>query len=168
MHIRGVLKKARLFIVTTVASAALSSLSLSLIPIISQLDKERQTVVLYVLATVFWGNLLLTIIGTYYTQKSLFGVRRQLIRGYIRKHQRVGIVSFSKDWKMLIVYGVTIIGMLLIISDIIWGYTPETIMLPILSITMFLFIVHCIVDGKYYKAYKLIKESLDNETKCKA
>ncbi len=66
---------------------------------------------------------------------------------------------------MLILYGATVMGLVLIITDIIFDYIPETAMFPILSVTILSFTVHCVIDGKYYKAYKLIKESVNDDTK---
>ena len=166
MNVRGLLNNARLTIVVTLIAAALSSFSLSLIPFTSGFEEGESNVIAYVIAAVFWICLLLTLGAAYSTRKTLYRYRVRLImNGYIRKHQPIGIISFSKDWRMLILYGVTVVGLVLIITDIIFDYVPETVMFPIISVTILSFTVHCVVDGKYYKAYKLIKESVNNETK---
>ena len=165
MYSKHVLKDAKLSIVVTIVAAALSSFSLSLIPFTAGFEEGESNVIAYVIAAVFWIGLLLTFIAAHSTKRTLYRFREKLImKGYITKHQPIGIVSFSKDWRMLILYGITILGLVLIVTDIIFGYVPETVMFPTISITILSFAVHCVVDGKYYKAYKLIKESVNNET----
>ena len=165
MYIKNVLKDAKLSIVMTFVVATLSSFSLSFIPYTSGFVKDESNVIAYVIAAFFWIGLLLTFIAAHSTKRTLYKLREKLIaKGYITKHQPIGIVSFSKDWRMWILYGVTVLGSVLIITDIIFGYAPETLMFPIISVTILSFTVHCVVDGKYYKAYKLIKEIVNNET----
>ena len=165
MHSKHVLKDARLSIVVTIVAAALSSFSLSLIPFISGFEEGEINVIAYVIAAVFWIGLLLTFIAAHSTKRTLYRFREKLIiKGYITKHQPIGIISFSKDWRMWILYGITLLGLVLIITDIIFGYVPEKVMFPTISVTILSFAVHCVFDGKYYKAYKLIKESVNNET----
>lgn len=65
---------------------------------------------------------------------------------------------------MWILYGVVILGVGLMVTDIMFSYVPEMAMFPIISITILSFAVHCVVDGKYYKVYKLMKENVNNET----
>lgn len=165
MYSKHVLKDARLSIVVTIVAAALSSFSLSLIPFTSGFEEGESNVIAYVIAAVFWIGLLLTFIAAHSTKRTLYRFREKLIiKGYITKHQPIGIISFSKDWRMWILYGITLLGLVLIITDIIIGYVPEKVMFPTISVTILSFAVHCVFDGKYYKAYKLIKESVNNET----
>ena len=165
MYSRNILSNARLSIIITVVSIALSSFSLSLIPYTSGFAEGEGNIIAYIIAAVFWIGLLLTFIAAHSTKRTLHRLREKLIiKGYIKKHQPIGIVSFSKDWRMWILYGTTMLGLVFIITDIIFGYVPEAIMFPIISVTILSFAVHCVFDGKYYKAYKLIKESVNNET----
>ena len=165
MYSKHVLKDARLSIVLTIVATALSSFSLSLIPFTSGFEEGERNVIAYVIAAVFWIGLLLTFIAAHSTKRTLYRFREKLIiKGYITKHQPIGIISFSRDWRMWILYGITLLGLVLIITDIIFGYVPEKVMFPTISVTILSFAVHCVFDGKYYKAYKLIKESVNNET----
>ena len=165
MYSKHALKDARLSIVVTIVAAALSSFSLSLIPFTSGFEEGENNVISYIIAAVFWIGLLLAFIAAHSTKRTLYRFREKLIvKGYITKHQPIGIVSFSKDWRMWILYGTTLVGLVLIVTDIIFRYVPESVMFPIISVTILSFVVHCVFDGKYYKAYKLIKESVNNET----
>lgn len=161
MHNRNVLKKAKTSIVVTFVAATLSSFSLSTIPFLERLEEEKGQIIAYIIAAVFWIGLLLTFISAYITTRILRKSREKLkSKGSIKMRQAIGIVSFSVDWRMWILYGTIILGLVLIITDIIIGYVPELIMFPVVSITILSFIVHCVIDGKYYKTYKLIKESV--------
>lgn len=52
------------------------------------------------------------------------------------------------------------------ISDMFFHYINKFVMFPVISITFFAFVVHCVVDGKSYKIYKNankhIKEGNEN------
>ncbi len=165
MYSERVMKDAGLSIAVTIAAAALSSFSLCLIPFAAGLADGESKVISIVIAAVFWIGLLLTFVAAYFTKRTLYKSREKLIsHGDITKHQPIGIINFSKDWRMWILYGITLFGLVLIITDIIFGYVPEKVMFPTISVTIFTFAIHCVFDGKYYKAYKLIKESVNNET----
>ena len=119
----------------------------------------------YIIAIVFWVGFLGSLIATYLTKRTLYRYGETLIRkGYIEKNQRIGIISFSKDWKMWILYGITMVGVVLIVTDIIFGYIPEKVMFPMISVTILSFAIHCVMDGKYYTVYKRMKEDVGNGT----
>ena len=163
--IKRSLKQARLLLAITVIAAALSSLSLSLIPLTSGIEDGKNNIVAYAIAAVFWIGLILTLVAALLTKRKLYAYREKLlIKGFIKEQRLPGIISFSFSWKNIILYTITVLGLILIISDIIFVYVPEMIMFPIISVTILSFAVHCVVDGKYYKGYKLIKESVRNET----
>ena len=167
MHSKHVFKDARLSIVATIVAVVLMSFPLSLMPFVSGIEEGKSNVIAYIVAAVFWVGLLLTFISAHATKRILYRSREKLIiKGCIAKNQPIGIISFSKDWRMWILYGITLLGLVLIITDIIIGYVPEKVMFPTISVTILSFAVHCVFDGKYYKAYKLIKESVNNETNC--
>lgn len=167
MYSKKLLNNSRLLFIITFVASALSSFSLSLIPLTSGFEDGKSNVLAYVIAAVFWLGLIVTIVTTCFTKKLLYRSREKLvIKECVKKHEPIGIISFSKDWKMWILYGITVLGLVLIVTDIFLGYVPEVIMFPIISVTILSFTVHCVVDGKYYKAYKLIKESSNNETNC--
>lgn len=164
MFSQDVIKETKISIAVTLIAAAISSLSLSLIPFTSGIEEGGNNLVAYVIAAVFWIGLISTFIAAHSTKRILRRSCEKLIgRGQIPKHQRPGIISFSGNWKMLIVYAVTLIGLVLIVTDIIIGYVPEMVMFPVISITLLSFTAHCVFDGKYYKVYKLIKECVSNE-----
>lgn len=169
MYSRNIVREAKISIVITLIAITISSVSLSLIPFTSGFEAGESNTAAYIIAAAFWVGLLVTSVASHATKRTLFRYREKLIvKGYITKHQPIGLVNFSRDWRMWLLYGATVLGFLLIITDIIFGYVPETVMFPVISVTILSFAVHCVVDGKYYKAYKLIKESVNNETNRKA
>lgn len=165
MYSENLLSNARRSLLVTIFAVALSSLSLSLIPFTSGIKEGESNIFAYSIAAVFWIGLLTTFVAVHSTKRTLCRHRERLIaKGYISEHQPIGLISFSRDWKMWILYGVVILGVGLMVTDIMFSYVPEMAMFPIISITILSFAVHCVVDGKYYKVYKLMKENVNNET----
>lgn len=165
MYSRSLFSSARLCIMMTFIAVALSSFSIGLIPFMVEFKEGESNAMAYVIAIVFWGGFLGSLIATYLTKRTLYRYRETLIRkGYIERNKMIGIISFSKDWKMWILYGITIVGVILIITDIIFGYIPEKVMFPMMSITILSFAIHCVMDGKYYTVYKRMKEDVGNGT----
>ncbi len=162
MNKRIILGKAKISIIATLIFAALSSFSVCVIPFLDNFSESVGQIVAYIIAAMFWAGLVAIFICVCLTRRILYKSRAKLIAdGYIKKHQRIGIISFSKDGRMLAVYTITALGLILIVTDIIFSYVPEVLMFPIISVTILSFIFHCVIDGKYYKAYQLIKERAD-------
>ena len=169
MFSRSVLRRVGITLLVTYVAAAVACLSLSLIPFLFEIENGRINTASYIIASLFWSGLLISLISAFLTKKLLSKYQGCLAsEGCTAKRQRIGIVSFSKDSRMYIIYGITVLGILLILSDIIFKYVPEVIMFPAVSVTLLSFVTHCVIDGKYYKAYKTIKENYDNDTKRKA
>lgn len=168
MYSRLRIKESRLSITITFVSIVISGLSLNLIPYITVFEEGKNNIAAYVVAAIFWIGMLAAFVSSYLTGVILYEYREAIVvKGLMKKYHPIGVFSFSKDKRMLILYSITLVGMILIIADIIFGFVSEYIMFPILSITVLSFAVHCVVDGKYYKAYKMIKEIINNETTSK-
>ena len=165
MYSRSLFSSARLYIMMTFIAVALSSFSIGLIPFMVEFKEGESNAMAYIIAIVFWVGFLGSLIATYLTKRTLYRYGETLIRkGYIEKNQRIAIISFSKDWKMWILYGITMVGVVLIVTDIIFGYIPEKVMFPMISVTILSFAIHCVIDGKYYTVYKRMKEDVGNGT----
>lgn len=158
-------KTAKLHLTITVLTAILSSFSLSVIPFIPKMENEKTSVISYVIAAIFWVGLILTLITSYLTKRMLSRVREKMIaKGHLNGNSLPGVISFSLQGKNIFLYALTVLGGILVITDIIYNYVPEMMMFPILSLTVLSFELHCILDGRNYKVYKLIKESVNDET----
>lgn len=158
------LKKAKQSLAIALISAAVSSLSLSFIPFTSGIEEAKSNTAAYAIAAAFWIGLLLMLIATFVTQRALSGVLDKMVSKKKMKRQKLpGIICFSFGGKRLMLYAVAAVGLILSITDIAYNYIPERVMFPIISVTILSFIIHCVVDGKYYKVYKLIKESVNDE-----
>lgn len=150
--------------ILTLLAVAVLSISLCLLPLTNGIRENSSNVGAYVIASVFWLGLAVSVVSIFITKKSLCDYRRKMIEKDLIKEQKVpGIICFSFDKKRIILYSVVAVGLILIVTDIIFTYIPEIIMFPILSVTIMSFAVHCVIDGKYYKVYKQIKESVHNE-----
>ena len=146
----------------TMAAFAVSFFSLSAIPFTQHLTDTGQKISGYIIAGAFWLFLLIGLLLAFFTKGRQQTVRRKLkTMGLLRAHQPPGIISFSISPLTVTIYLIILVGLIVTISDIIWHWVPGTIMFPILSITLFAFVLHCVVDGENYKVYKVIKKGLD-------
>lgn len=160
------IRGARISLTLTIVFMTISSLSLSLIPFMEESTEKGSSPLGYVIAATFWLGLIAALVSTYLTRTSLRRHRERLIvRDSMERQRLPGIINFSLNKKNIILYAFIVIGLVLIVTDIAFSYVPETIMFPIVSVTIILFTVHCVVDGKYYKAYQQMKECMKHETK---
>ena len=154
------IKKARITLLITILSMTASSISLMFITLVSS-DKGMNNWMAYIIALTFWLGIVLAVVSTILTKIFLSKERQKLIdKEMIKKQVIPGIVYFDFKMNNIIIYSIMGIGLLLIVSDLFMNYIPEAIMFPVISITLISFSLHCVIDGKYYKVYKIIKESV--------
>lgn len=154
------IKKARITLLITILSMTASSISLMFITLVSS-DKGMNSWMAYIIALIFWLGIVLAFVSTIITKIFLSKERQKLIdKEMIKKQVIPGIVYFDFKMNNIIIYSIMGIGLLLIVSDLFMNYIPEAIMFPVISITLISFSLHCVIDGKYYKVYKTIKESV--------
>ncbi len=143
---------------------AVSFFSLSAIPLAQLCPETVNKILGYVIAAVFW---LFLFSGTV-----LFWLAKKRIRPYRRKLKSVGELSasrlpgvfrFSRRPLSLIMYGIILVGAVLIITDIIFSYVPSAVMFPILSVTLFAFALHCIVDSETYQVFLKYRKGMGAE-----
>lgn len=159
---RQIEKEVGLPIWLTIAAFAVSFFSLSIIPLSQHLNDTGQTISGYLIAAVFWLFLILGFLTVFFTKKRQQPVRRKLkTTGLLKAHQPPGIISFSRSPLTVTLYAVFLIGLIVMISDIVFHWASEYIMFPILSITLFAFMLHCVVDGENYKVYQVVKKGMD-------
>ena len=151
------LNQARLWMTVTFVAIAVSALSLSLIPYVP-LDGSAAS---YIIGAVFWIGVIVGTVSIIMTKKVLHRYRAMLVdKKFIADRGLPGVISFTPKAGYIVLYAVTLVGLILMITDMIFTYVPERAMFPIISVTILSFTIHCVIDGKYYKAYKLIKESV--------
>ena len=160
------IKKARTTLLATVIAMIFSGVSLSFISILSNESKKTINWTAYLIAICFWLGIISAVVCVISTKVYLSKERQKLLNsGIISKQVLPGAVCFGKGKNNIIIYSIFVIGLALIVSDIFTSYVPEKLMYPIISITIISFSIHCVIDGKYYKVYKIIKESVENEAK---
>lgn len=153
-----VISKVKRLIVLSLCSFGLSAAVLNIIPYALKTDSNELSIVAIIAAAVFWAGIVIAFIlvkSTNVALKKADGISRKNTKAGCQ--QRLpGIVSFSLTIKHIVMYLLILAGLLLIVFDIFFGFISEYIMFPIISITFFLFTVHCIIDGKSFKIYKLL------------
>ncbi len=146
----------------TIVSFAISFFSLSAIPFSQNLTDTGQKIPSFMIAAIFWFFLIWGFLLTFLTKRRQQTVRKKLkSMGLIRAHQPPGIISFSSNPFSIILYVAFLIEIILIVSDLIFHWVPGYIMFPIISVTLFTFMLHCVVDGENYKVYQVIKKGMD-------
>lgn len=144
------------------SSFIVSSVSLGLIPFVHFLPDKIESIINYMIAALFYLGLIVGFFAIRNAKGRMYRWRRSLItKKQFHKQRFPGIISFSADIKHIVLYVVCVLGILVMISDMIFHYVSEYIMFPILSVVLFTFTMHCIVDGENYKLFKAIKEGMD-------
>lgn len=162
------IQSARISLIATIIAMAMSCSALCLIPFTLPSVADKNITFAYIIAAIFWIGII-TAFSAILATKIILNkyYKRLVLRGVIKEQTFPGAFNFSFIKPRIVLYLVILIGIILIITDIIWIYVPEMIMFPIIAITILSFTLHCVIDGKYYKVYKLIKESFNNEKHCK-
>lgn len=143
-------------------SFIVSSASLGVIAFVQFLPDKLQNITNYIIAVLFYLGIIVGALAMKKAKARMYRWRRNLMAERKYEKQRFpGIITFSTDIKHMILYAVCVLGILVMISDVIFHYISEYIMFPILSIIFFAFTIHCIVDGENYKLFKAIKEGMD-------
>lgn len=146
----------------TVASFAVSFFSLSAIPFSQHLTDTGQRISGYIIAIIFWLFLIAGFLLAFFTKRRQQAVGRKLkSMSLLRDSQLPGVISFSLSPFTVSIYAVFLIGLIVSISDMIFHWVPGYIMFPVISITLFAFMMHCVVDGENYKIYQVIKKGMD-------
>lgn len=156
-------KKAKIFLQITVILFAVSFFSLSFIPFMDSSDESTQRILSNIIAALFWLGLIAGIIFNCITNRVIRKNSKKAVKKVFNKQKFPGAITFSSNMKHLIIYGVILIGVVIMISDIALSWVASYIMFPVISLTLFLFTVHCIIDGKNYKIYMNAKEGVSNE-----
>lgn len=161
-------KKYKKSFILTFVCFTISSLMISVIPYIQRLPDEIQKKISYTIAALFWLGIFSGLCSMIVISKRMSKGRKDLGLDRCLKHQRLpGIITFSKKKSHLILYIITTVGAMSIIFDLSLHVISEYLMFPIISITFLTFVVHCIIDGKCYKTYILVKEGTKNDDKSK-
>lgn len=154
-----VVRRARLPFIVMFSSFAVSSLALILIPFLLYLPEKAEVVLSYVSAFLFWAGIIVGCVASKYIDTILLRyISREADNIDFDFQKYPGVITFSKKPLSLICYIILGIGICLMISDIIFHYVPQLVMFPVIAIVFFLFVMHCITDGKNYKFYKKIRK----------
>lgn len=152
----------RLPFVVGFSSFIVSSVSLGLIPFVQFLPDKLEGITNYIVAALFYLGLIVGFFAVRNARGRMYRWRRRLMAERQFKKQRFpGIITFSTDIKHIVLYAICALGILVMVSDMFLHYISEYIMFPILSVVLFTFTLHCIVDGENYKLFKAIKEGMD-------
>ena len=160
---RKCLRGIKILFIFQFLAVVLLSFSVSLIPLVYRDGDDINEVALYPIAALFWLSLIAMVVLTIFIRIRLKHHGDELGLNS-RINGALGAFSFAFDPKRCVIYSITLSGMIVIVFDVIFGYIPEQIMFPIISITLLSFATHCIVDGNNIKVFKLIKENFSYET----
>jgi hypothetical protein len=155
---RNYVKQYQIFLRVIFGLFFCSAFSLSFIPWINRFPEDVETILGYCIASVFWLGLFIGLIMVGVMNGKM---RRARAKTYSSKKMKrpkfPGIFLFSKEPLNLVIYFIFCMGIILSIADLIKTFIPTKIMFPIISVTYFALVIHCIIDGKNFKVYQKLK-----------
>lgn len=147
---------------------AISFFSLSFVPLVYLLPEGERRIPQNLIAACFWLFLILAIVEFKLCENKLYPVRQNLSRlGYRVRQKRDGLFRFSKRGNRRVLYVLCAAGLLMLVTDLLFGWLPGAWFFPILSLTLFGIAFHAVVDGRNYRTVQLFGKSLEdgkNET----
>ena len=152
-------KKFDILFLIMAAGFAVSALVLAFIPVIDVLPTQVGKIASLAIGALFWLGL---ICGAVLTVKISF--MRKSVEEKIpaiksrMKHKLPGVISFEKTLEHLIVYGIFAVSFILIIIDAIFSCITVYVMYPVITLAYLSFVAHCVIDGKNFKVYRVLKK----------
>lgn len=148
----------RLFLIMA-AAFAVSAGVLAFIPLIELMPERLGNVASIIVGTLFWIGL---ICGVGLTVKLSF-MRKSVeekIPAIKSRMKRIlpGVISFDRRPEHLAVYGIFAVSFILIIVDAIFGGITRYLMFPVVTVAYLSFVAHCVIDGKNFKVYRVLKK----------
>ena len=137
----------------------MSALSILVLPLADIFDDGKIGVSSIVVAVLFWLGLVVGTACLIILTKLRHTVRARIPGLNVRISKKFpGIMNFSLNVRHLVVYSVFVIGFATIIFDLIFAFVNRYLMFPVISVTYSAFIMHCMIDGKNYQIYKILKK----------
>lgn len=157
-------EKLKRILIMETSGFSMSSAAVFCIPFIDLLPGLACAVFKIIAAILFWLGTALWCAVVIYSKPVLNLSQNEASRRQARELKGPpGIFRFSVKKSRVIIYLLIISGIAVIISDMVFNLISEFIMFPILSISFFLFAVHCVIDGKVFNIYKLTKEGTNDD-----
>ena len=146
----------------------ISACSFLITPTVSNLSENAHKSTTIVISGMFWIGLIFGIAMTVVTNVNMRHMRYKAYEtGKLKRRSLPGALMFSNNIIHILLYVVIIVGISVLISDLVLRWLPNDAVLPILAVTYFVFVIHSIIDGKNYMAYKIIKEGKRDDYKKK-
>ena len=140
----------------------ISFLSLALIPFVNRIPLQGRRAAQIALALVFWGFLAGGVYFTVRMKSALAPLRRSMeAKGKKLPRTRPGLFCFSSEPKHLAVYGVAVIGLILLAADLLGAPLPDALIFPVLAVTLFCVALHGVIDGNSFRILRLYDRYLE-------
>lgn len=158
-------KSCKAFLISEILCFFLSSFAIGIIPVINNFSKPTQAVLSYISGAVFWAGIVIGIVVSVILKRNLKKLKLTLWENYMlkKRHNIVGALSFSGSPINLAIYIILGCGFMIIITDIVAHIIPTDYMFLVISVTLFAFELHSVIDGESYIIYKTIKEGTSDE-----
>ena len=159
-------KQYQIYFIEFFIAIGITAFSLSFLPLTQITVFKERDFVSIIVASFFWLGVILMIANLIIGKKLFKRVEKKIVSlGLMEKQKLPGVISFSKKIGHIVLYVIFLLGLGVAVSDIILNYVPEQVMFPIVSVILFTFFTHCVIDGKNFKIYKIIKDGMDNGSK---
>ncbi len=148
----------RLFLIMVV-SFATSAGVLAFIPLIDLLPDKLGKILSIVIGALFWIGLICAIVMNVRLSSMRRNVEEKIPAIKSRMKRRLpGVIAFEKSLDHLAIYGIFAISFILIIVDTIFGCMTRYLMFPVVTLAYLSFVAHCVIDGKNFKVYRVLKK----------
>ncbi len=138
----------------------ISAFSILLIPISDFFEEPSKKIISVITAALFWLSIIITLVINHSMSRDtyLYYSENKKNSDKNAKYSRCpGAFKFGKNIKSIISTAIFIMGAIILILDIIWGFLNKNMFFVIVSVSYFSFCCHCIFDGENYKYYQIIK-----------
>ena len=140
-----------------------SALAIVMIAMTQHLVEAARQPFQIVVALMFYVGLLVGIVATVKVSRMRQVMQKRSAKVNSLLTQRApGVISFKVGVINIVLYSVFAAGLIICVVDILTHSVNSTAMFGVIAVTYLAFVMHCIVDGKNYKIYKLLMKGEKN------
>ena len=142
------------------ACYAVSAVVLAFIPILDLLPKAVGNVASIAIGAIFWIGLIGGIVMTVKLSSMRKSVEEKIPAIKSRMQKKFpGVINFDLNKiEHLVVYGIFAVCITLFIVDMIFSCITKYVMFPVITLMYLSFVAHCVIDGKNFKVYRVLKK----------
>lgn len=157
--------KLKRYVSLSVVMACLQFVLIICIPFVSVEGTTIQRVMTYIIAFLFWASIVFEVLLACWSDRERRKLERHLYRSKEIKQSLSGVFSFFKN-KEAMVTDIVLFISVLSLGIIIWMHVKTSwIIISVVSILIFSFSLHSVLNGRNYRYLKELKNNVKEQTK---